>query len=148
MKNLILALVFFFTYPQLISNDIRIRIFLSDYNYVVIPQNNQVDTIVAKIDSRRTLNIFLKDFKGKMRIECLDSNLIKREEGNYINSLDILKRYSNSVDITTSREIIKVYSYFQPLRTGEWNFYNSKGSLSIKKRYNNGILIDSIFFAL
>lgn len=134
----------FFSFSE--NSNKRYRIYIAEYDYFFTPQNGCIDTIIGTLRDNKSLRISLYSCLGKMHVQVLDSNKMKIEEGNYINSLDLLKRYSNAVNSMSSESRIKVYSYYQPLRSGEWLFYNGKGGLKMKKTYNKGIIIDSIAF--
>ncbi len=81
--------------------------------------------------------IFVGDLhtcKGKLdlKIYTLDSMLLS--QGSYIESLDTLKRYQTVFieDIVLNKddifsEKIMVYSFFQPLKLGEWKYYDESG---------------------
>ena len=141
----LLFLILVFTFFSFSESDIKkYRIYIAEYDYFFTPQNSCTDTIVGTLRNNTSLSINLYSCLGKMHVQVFDSNKIKVEEGNYINSLDLLKRYSNVVNIMSSKSRIKVYSYYQPLRSGEWLFYNGKGILEVKKTYNKGSVIDSI----
>ena len=124
--------------------DKKHRIHLVEYDCVFTPQKNCIEDFEVVIGSSKKLSIQLLDCKGRMSVRCYNSNNVKIEEGNYINSLDLLKKYSNVVDISTKKTRIKIYSYYQPLRTGEWLFYDNNGVLITKKVYEKGILVDSL----
>ena len=74
-----------------------------------------------------------------MFLECYDSrDSVLLEKGNYIASLDLLKSYSNGLDIATGRISIEVIKYYQPLKDGIWYYFNNESV--IKKIYKRGIL--------
>ncbi len=138
-------ILFFAILIQLITSSFyrsekKISIYLEEYNYYFTPQKNGcVDTILKKLEDGRVLKIFLFECMGKMRIECFRAN-IKIEEGDYINSLDLLKKYSYGINGVTGKKMIRVREYYQPLRSGVWFFYNNKGQLEFKKYYEKGVL--------
>ena len=141
----ILILIFtFFSFSG--SNSKPYRIYMAEYDYFFTPQNGCIDTITGTLRDNTSLRINLYSCLGKMHVQVFDSNKVKIEEGNYINSLDLLKRYSNAISPGNGTSRIKVYSYYQPLRSGEWQFYNSKGILQMKKTYDEGTIIDSTAF--
>lgn len=121
----------------------KYRIKIAEYGYTFIP-NRLNSAIWARLDDKRLLQMDVKDYKGKMHLRCFlkDSTLI--EEGDYINSLDLLVSYNNIVDGTSLKQRIGIVKYYQPLRSGVWNFYDSSGKVFLNKRYDAGILIDSI----
>lgn len=113
---------------------------MDEYDYSFTPQQETwPDTIIKKIEDGRELKIVLFDCKGKMHLECF-KNKKKIEEGDYVNSLDLLKKYINTVDGTNGIQNVKVYEYYQPLRSGTWFFYDLKGKLFYKKIYKSGVL--------
>ena len=122
------------------NNDKKITIYLKEYNYVFTPQKvGCLDTLVEKLEDGRQLKIFLFDCAGKMRIECYKGKS-KVEEGNYTGSLDLLKKYIFVTNGHTGKTHIKVSEYYQPLRSGDWLFYDMKGRLLNKKAYKEGVL--------
>lgn len=121
-------------------NERKISIYLEEYNYFFTPQKSDcVDTIVEKLEDGRILKIFLAECKGRMHLVCYKGKN-KIEEGNYINSLDLLKKYSKGVNALSGKRKITVKEYYQPLRSGEWLFYNDNGKLIGKKQYVEGVL--------
>lgn len=111
-----------------------------EYNYLFTPQKETCsDTITKKIEDGRELKIVVFVCKGKMHLECF-KNKKKIEEGDYINSFDLLKKYINKADGTNGIQPVKVYEYYQPLRSGTWFFYDLKGKFLYKKIYNTGVL--------
>lgn len=118
----------------------KISIYLREYNYSFTPQKEGcVDTLSKKLEDGRELKIFLFDCKGKMHIECY-KNKNKIEEGDYISSLDLLKKYITTVNGISGGEKIGVYEFYEPLRSGSWIFYDNKGKLLFKKIYKEGIV--------
>jgi hypothetical protein len=120
---------------------------LNEYKYTFIPRECKGDFSVVILGGRK-LKIHLIDCKGKMNLECYDRSLELIEKGSYINSLDLLKSYYYAVSIGKNIDrqhnvSIKISSYYQPLRDGVWYFYNHR-RLVMKKKYNAGILIDSL----
>lgn len=139
-----LSIILIFTLFSFSKSKVKsYRIYLAEYDYFFTPQNGCIDTITGTLRDNSSLCINLYSCMGKMKVQLFDSNKIKLEEGKYINSLDLLKRYSNAVNVTSSKSRINVYSYYQPLRSGEWLFYNSKGLLRMKKIYDKGVITDS-----
>jgi hypothetical protein len=141
VKKILFALGILIGASSFCGNQKKISIYIEEYNYFFTPQKiNCLDTLVDKLDDGRTLRIFIYDCKGKMHLECFKGHQ-KIEEGDYINSLDLLKKYSRAVNAISGRREIIVREYYQPLRSGEWFFYNkNNGKLVDKKRYVQGIL--------
>lgn len=122
------------------NNDKKFTIYLQEYNYVFTPQKiGCLDTLVEKLEDGRRLKIFLFDCMGKMHIECYKGKS-KVEEGNYTGSLDLLKKYIFLTNGHTGKTHVKVSEYYQPLRSGDWFFYDIKGLLLTKKNYKQGVL--------
>ena len=91
------------------------------------------------LDDGRIIFIKLLDCKGKSMVTCYKGKT-KVEEGAYCNSLDLLKRYTTSVNGVSLKSHIRVYEYYQPLRNGIWQFYDQSGK-NVTKRvmYNKGV---------
>ncbi len=121
----------------------KYRIKIADYGYTFIPQQVNA-TIWGRLDDTRLLKIYVKSYRGEMHIKCFSKDSVLIEQGNYINSLELLVSYKYVIDGTTLKQRISVVKYYQPLRNGVWDFYNSSGIIFLKKKYDAGILIDSI----
>ena len=118
----------------------KISIYMAEYDYSFTPQQTGcLDTFTKKVEDGRELKIVLFDCRGRMHLECFKNNK-KIEEGDYINSLDILRKYITRVDGINGIQNIKVKEYYQPLRSGTWFFYDLKGKLLHKKIYKDGVL--------
>ena len=119
----------------------KYSIFLEEYNYYFTPQKEGcVDTLrFDDLDGDLKLKITLFDCNGKMHLECFRQG-VKREEGNYINPFGLLRQYSKGVNGITGKRRISVLEYYQPVRTGEWFFYDKNGRPLNKKKYDNGIV--------
>ena len=115
-------------------------IYIEEYNYTFTPQKICIDTLSAKLDDGRELKIFLSECEGKMHIICFKRNK-KVEEGDYISSLDLLKKYIFVSNGRSGKTSIKVKEYYQPLRSGVWQFYNQRGVEVTKKIYERGVLV-------
>jgi hypothetical protein len=123
----------------------KYKIFIAEYDCLFTPGNECIDTINIKARHNTFfLKIYLSDCRGQMYLQCYDSNHDKIEEGHYINSLDLLKKYTNELNFRNMTYRIKVSEYYQPLRSGKWLFYNKSGSVLYSKTYKNGVLEDSI----
>lgn len=138
MKRLfICALVFLISY-QLRS---QTHIYLDEYLITLDPVKCN-DTIEVKKNGK-LFKIYIKDCRGEMYCEVYQKGLLI-EKGGYINSLDTLKRYSLHVcrgDCENQREIV-VFKYFQPLRDGDWFFYDFEYKKYISKTFKAGVLQD------
>lgn len=117
----------------------KIDIYISEYDYSFTPQKDGcVDTLLRVIEDGRKLKMTLLDCRGKMYLECFKNNK-KSEDGNYSNSLDLLKKYTTRVDGIKGAQTIQVREFYQPLRSGTWCFYDKNGNLIRKQNYKNGI---------
>lgn len=118
----------------------KIPIYIEEYDFFFTPQKAACnDTVRRNLGNGKEIRIFLLDCKGKMSVECYKANK-KIEQGEYVNSLDLLKKYSYGVSGVTGKRKISVHEYYQPLRSGEWLFFNSRGAVIDKKNYKDGIL--------
>ena len=118
----------------------KITIYISEYDYSFTPQKEGcIDTLTKTTEDGRELRITLFDCRGKMHLQCF-KNKVKIEEGDYINSLDLLKKYINRIDGIKGNQTIKVYEFYQPLRSGTWVFYDKKGKLLRKEIYKDGVI--------
>ena len=136
----VLILVFVFIASSNFYMDSRkVSIYINEYDYSFTPQKNDcIDTLVKMTNDGRELKIILFDCKGKMHLECF-KNRKKIEEGDYSNSLDLLKKYINTIDGITGVQRVKVYEFYQPLRLGVWSFYDGNGKLLRKEVYKEGV---------
>jgi len=121
----------------------RYPIFIAEYDFIFTPQNGCIDTVSGHLQNGNSVRIKLYSCSGKMTIKVYDRNSKLVEEGQYMNSLDLLKKYTNLINVDSKKSVVKVYAYYQPLRTGEWRFYDSKGNIEFKKNYYVGSLRDS-----
>lgn len=143
MKTVLMIVVGLFCISYSFPEKEKYRIKIIDYGYTFIPQKIN-STIWGRLDDKRLLKIKVKDYKGEMHLECFSKDSVLIEQGNYINSLELLVSYKYIVDGTSLRQRIGVVKYYEPLRNGVWNFYDSSGIIVLKKKYKEGILIDSI----
>jgi hypothetical protein len=118
----------------------KISIYISEYDFTFTPQKKRCnDTLTREIEDGKELKITLFDCEGKMHLEYFEDN-IKVAEGDYINSLALLKKYISRIDGINGNESIKVYEYYQPLRSGRWHFYDKTGNLLRTDVYQDGVL--------
>lgn len=118
----------------------KIPIYISEYGYVFTPQKELcLDTLVKITEDGKELKITLFDCRGKMHLQCF-KNKVKVEEGDYVNSLDLLKKYINRIDGIKGGQAIRVYEFYQPLRSGTWFFYDKRGKLLRKENYKQGVI--------
>ena len=88
------------------------------------------------IDSCSYIKIFLYDCKGNMVINFFHSDSILYCSGNYKNSLDTLSHYVYDIDPLTGCAIPSVYKYFKPIKDDLWFYFNKKGKIISKLKYN------------
>jgi hypothetical protein len=110
-----------------------------EYGYTFIPQQSK-KTYFGNVDDGNFLKIHLTDVRGEMDVEYCAKDSGVLEKGHYINSLSLLRTYSEFVNGTTGRQQIRVVEYYQPLRDGIWYFYDRNKKLIDKKTYNRGVL--------
>jgi hypothetical protein len=119
------------------------RIKVDEYKITIVPDScKQTITEVDK-KNNRYFKLYLKNCKGAMLLECYnlrDSTL--KEKGTYMASLDLLKSYVNVYNLTKHTTQIVVAKYYQPLRDGSWNYYDSVGNIIKNEVYKQGVLID------
>lgn len=144
MRNIFLVILFLIggssSYCQ---NENKNRIYIEEYDCYFTPRKvDCTDTIVKSLEDGRVLKISLYGCMGKMHIECFRNNQ-KIEEGDYISSLCLLRKYVRSLNANTGITTISVREYYQPLRSGEWFIYNSEGRLIEKKMYMEGLEQDN-----
>lgn len=138
-----LIIIAFFCVSYAFPEKEKYRIKIADYGYTFIPQ--QLNSIIwGRLDDERLLKITVRDYKGEMHLKCFSKDSVLIEEGNYINSLELLVSYKYVIDGTSLKQRISVVNYYQPLRNGTWDFYDSFGKILLKKKYDAGILTDSI----
>jgi hypothetical protein len=120
----------------------KISIYIDEYDFVFTPQNIACkETIKDTLGSNRQLIIKVQNCEGKMYVLCQTNDKKKIEEGEYIESLTLLRKYITSVNAITAKNTIRVYEYYQPLRHGTWLIYDKNGNLSERIKYSKGIVI-------
>lgn len=117
------------------------RIKIKEYNIVIVPDSCKQIIIVVDKKAEAYFKLYLKNCMGAMtfeRFSLKDSTLL--EKGNYISSLALLSSYETSYSVTKETSKIVVSKYYQPLKHGVWNFYDHKGNIIKKEKYDIGIL--------
>ncbi|MBW7943714.1 MAG: hypothetical protein H3C64_15360 [Candidatus Kuenenia stuttgartiensis] len=139
MKILTILLLVILSISGEVQNG-KYRIKVEEYDLTLIPKSCR-DSIFKKDEQNNLFfKIFLKDCKGAMKLECYNlSDSTLKEKGEYTSSLALLSSYISSVNGTTGETKILVSKYYQPLRDGIWEFYDSAGIKS--KIYKRGILV-------
>ncbi len=84
------------------------------------------------------LKLNLKDCRGEMSFKFIDTIKKNEIEGQYINSLDTLKRYSYERSAIDGNEDISILQYFEPLPNGIWKYFK-KGKIIKEEYYEKGI---------
>jgi hypothetical protein len=115
-------------------------IFIKEYNLYLHPENGCKTVYSLKANDSVTLKINLLSCKGAMNVEVfLKGSLV--EKGKYVNSLDLLKTYSNRVGFNRkeNKQIteIVISEYYQPLRDSLWTFYKNDSITIIN--YKKGV---------
>ena len=95
------------------------------------------DTAIITYSQNIYFKIVLFEGNGKSYFEVYKNDKLY-EKGYYENSLDTLKKYSSAVKVNGSSGPIRIFSYFQPLKNGEW--IETKNGKLVKKIYNMGVL--------
>lgn len=137
---LMLVLMILLTSFQ-IDKKIR-RIILKEYEKnggIILPTKLKNENINCELFDGSFLTIQLQDYRGQMVIKHYSKDAILLEEGGYINSLDLLRIYNTSVEMTTGKKEISVIEYYQPLREGMWHFYQ-KGRIKKTLLYKRGLV--------
>jgi hypothetical protein len=83
----------------------------------------------------------LETCKGRMSIEVFVEDSILFCKGGYLESLDTLKAYTQSFYLDEDKTVIEVFKYFEPLKEGDWYFYDGKGNFLRREEYKRGIKI-------
>jgi hypothetical protein len=137
MKNFILILLFLLLFSNGYSQ-VPIRIKEYGIFFTAIKCQDELKIPLQKDNQYALINLF--DCKGAMHIDIFNGKN-KIESGSYINSIDTLKEYvtKTNIGINTKSEII-VKRYFQPIRDGEWFYYNKLGHVYKKENYVKGII--------
>lgn len=142
-NKIILTTIFIFSSLLVIAQEqTKIPIRYEEYRYYYILKNSNKDTVFLKrkLDSL-TLNIQLYSDMGASYVKVIKTNCGEIvEEGAYVNSLDILKRYARTFDPITYISKTIVESYYEPLRNGEWKIYKN-GKLNEIILYDKGMQI-------
>jgi hypothetical protein len=140
MKSILLLFSLIITTSFRVPNVLH-PIYLKECDFYLYPEKGCKNVYNKKINDSSYININLYSCKGNMYVKLyVDSILV--EEGKYINSLDLLKKYNNRVGFSRkyNKPIAQIFvsSYYQPLRDSIWTFY--KEDSVIRKVYRKGIL--------
>jgi hypothetical protein len=113
-----------------------IPIVIKEYRLATVyPQPNERK--ITKEVERGFIKIDLYDRKGKMYLRFYSRDSVLLEEGNYQNSLALLRRYCYGLSPEGENDIA-ICEYYEPLRTGKWLFYDSTGKLQDSIWYIKG----------
>ena len=125
-----------------IKNNIR-RIIIKEYpGGTILPTKKSNEVLYADLYDGRYIKAHVHDYRGKMYLQCYSSDSILLEEGNYNNSLTMLKKQVTGLASGESENRVLIIEYYEPLRNGRWLFYDSlTGKLKDSLFYKNGILI-------
>lgn len=115
-------------------------IFLSEYKEYITPRKCN-DSIRHYLKDSSFLQLKLYNCKGKMSVKQYGRNGELLATGQYIASLDTLKEYVVVYSLSDNSETVKVHKFFQPLKEGEWIFYQN-GQERRREKYKRGILVN------
>ncbi|GAO44443.1 hypothetical protein [Flavihumibacter petaseus] len=122
-----------------LSNSQNRPIYLLEFDCTIQPISASCnEKISAELEDGTSLTVQLSDCKGRMHITQLKNKIIV-QEGDYINSLGLLRKYYTRVDGISGKQSIRIFEYYQPLRNGTWRYYNDKGKLIKQQMFNKGI---------
>lgn len=118
----------------------QLPIYYKEFDYEMVKKAYEIgDTLKFPFqDNNATYIIVMLGDKGHSFFEARDSLGLLTACGIYAPSLDTLAKYVTWLNIIDYSEKIEVHKYFQPLRDGEWTFYDEKRKKKIIL-YENGI---------
>lgn len=136
-------IIFLITLQSWQNSNFKIRrIIVKEYpGGTIIPRIGKNEKIECDLFDGRFLKINLKDIRGKMHLKCYSKDSFLVEEGNYENSLAILKKYTYGIGAGSGKTTIAVTEYYEPLRNGTWIIYDTTKKLFDTIQYKNGLKI-------
>jgi hypothetical protein len=117
------------------TNLIPIR--FEEFGIEVIDIPKLGDTLYYNKSSKEEFKFIFFDCKGKCYCERYINKKIY-QKGNFENSLDTLKQYVSGRNSNGKTSPMRIESYFEPFKNGEWVTYMNKKI--IKENYVMGIL--------
>lgn len=118
------------------------RIIFEEYpGGTILPKKIKNEKISTKLYDGRYLEIFIYDYKGKSHVRCFSKDSILLEEGNYINSMGVFRKYTYGYSNNEKDVSVHIIEYYSPLRNGKWMIYNSLGNLKDSSFYIKGVKV-------
>ena len=119
------------------QNSTYIPIYIREFGVEIREIEKLGDTLFYNKSGKEDFKFVFHDIKGQCSFErFINGKLYQR--GQYVNSLDTLKRYVSSRNAHGKNSSISVQEYFEPLKNGEWITF--KAGKKIKEIYIMGIL--------
>jgi len=122
----------------------ELTITVKDYQVFIIDAVPN-DTL-QRITDTSEVNFYLKSCEGKIYVEeWYMKNGVRgsiKSKGWYMESLDTLKQYVIFEDEYGNDER-KVEPYFEPVRTGKWQYYTESENLYKEENYIKGVVSDN-----
>jgi antitoxin component YwqK of YwqJK toxin-antitoxin module len=141
MKRIIVCLCVVLLMSGFSNGGIR-RIIIKEYpGATILPTQKGNEVIYQDLYDGRFIKVNLCDYRGKMHLQCYSKDSVLLEEGNYINSLALLRKQVAAVVSQRSENRVFIVEYYEPLRNGKWLFYDSTGRLVDSSFYKSGIKI-------
>lgn len=118
-----------------------LQIHLKEFDLYFLPDSCKGNLSIETGVDKRRLEINLLDCKGQLNLKLFDStnNLVLK--GQYLNSLDTLKKYSVGKSAIDGAKQLSLMKYFEPLANGEWVYYKA-GIVDTIIHYKNGLKIE------
>ncbi len=123
------------------KNGPRHKIIVKEYEGLSFRPSGKKNEQISRSLKKGFVKITLYDVKGRMHLEYFSKDSIIMETGNYLNSLDLLKKYSYAT--SPAGTFIYVTEYYEPLRNGIWRFYDSTGMFKDSIFYERGVKANS-----
>jgi len=98
------------------------------------------DTIKDKQSDGGAAEIIVLNCWGKAIVKRYDKKGNLVFEGAYCESIGLLKTYILVEDLVSGQRSYVVFTHYEPLKDGNWIYYNSKGKIKKKEVYKKGIL--------
>jgi hypothetical protein len=115
-----------------------LSIFIEEQHmYIDIKQLNRPDTFM--LSDKRYLVISFKSYRGASDFSVFGKKTKPELTGHYLDALDTFKSYITAVNPFTLESRLDIIKYFQPIKNGEWIYYNKKGKIIKKTEYTKGV---------
>jgi len=110
-----------------------------EVNAVIIqPHLNTLDTL--KVKKSRFLVFTLTDCMGAGTFKLYDNKYNLITEGEYSNSLDLLKEQVLIEDLDNGDIETKIETYYKGVCNGQWKYYNDHGDIKRMDKWEKGFL--------